>query len=283
MPRPPRCRRICQAPQYESFSPEECPRESEAVTLTLDEYEVIRLVDLEKKTHEQCAAQMDISRTTVTEIYETARGKIARCIVLGQRLVIAGGNYRLCEGREHTRCGKCCCRKGSKQTPLTSLDLSQELPAADRFNSSLPKSNLQNEGDIIMKIAVTYENEEIFQHFGHTEQFKVYDVEDGKISGAQIVDTNGSGHGALAGFLKDLGVDVLICGGIGGGARNALAEAGIELFPGACGDADAQVESYLAGNLNYDPDTVCNHHGHGHGEGNCEDHGQHECGHHCGE
>ena len=167
MPRPPRCRRICQAPQYESFSPEECPRESEAVTLTLDEYEVIRLVDLEKKTHEQCAAQMDISRTTVTEIYETARGKIARCIVLGQRLVIAGGNYRLCEGREHTRCGKCCCRKGSKQTPLTSLDLSQELPAADRFNSSLPKSNLQNEGDIIMKIAVTYENGEIFQHFGH--------------------------------------------------------------------------------------------------------------------
>ena len=69
MPRPPRCRRICQAPQYETFSPEECPRESEAVTLTLDEYEVIRLVDLEKKTHEQCAAQMDISRTTVTEIY----------------------------------------------------------------------------------------------------------------------------------------------------------------------------------------------------------------------
>ena len=143
MPRPPRCRRICQAPQYETFSPEECPRESEAVTLTLDEYEVIRLVDLEKKTHEQCAAQMDISRTTVTEIYETAREKIARCIVLGQRLVIAGGNYRLCEGREHTRCGKCCCRKGSKQTPLTSLDLSQESPAADRFNSSLPRACLK--------------------------------------------------------------------------------------------------------------------------------------------
>ena len=58
MPRPPRCRRICQAPQYESFSPEECPRESEAVTLTLDEYEVIRLVDLEKKTHEQCPGQL---------------------------------------------------------------------------------------------------------------------------------------------------------------------------------------------------------------------------------
>ena len=134
-----------------------------------------------------------------------------------------------------------------------------------------------------MKVAVTYENGDVFQHFGHTSQFKMYEVENGRAEGGEVVDTNGSGHGALAGFLKDLGVDVLICGGIGGGARNALAEAGIELFPGACGDADAQVESYLAGNLNYDPDTVCNHHGHGHGEGNCEDHGQHECGHHCGE
>ena len=252
MPRPPRCRRICQAPQYESFSPEECPRESEAVTLTLDEYEVIRLVDLEKKTHEQCAAQMDISRTTVTEIYETAREKIARCIVLGQRLVIAGGNYRLCEGREHTRCGKCCCRKESKQTPLTSLDLSQELPAADRFNSSLPKSNLQNEGDIIMKIAVTYENGEIFQHFGHTETFKIYDV----------------AHG----------VDTLICGGIGGGAQNALAQAGIRLFGGVSGNADEAVNALLAGNLGYNPNVHCDHHDHEAGH-SCGDHGcgSHSC------
>ena len=273
MPRPPRCRRICQAPQYESFSPEECPGESEAVTLTLDEYEVIRLVDLEKKTHEQCAAQMDISRTTVTEIYETARGKIARCIVLGQRLVIAGGNYRLCEGREHTRCGKCCCRKGSKQTPLTSLDLSQELPAADRFNSSLPKSNLQNEGDIIMKIAVTYENGEIFQHFGHTETFKLYDVENGQIKNTQVVDTNGQGHGALASFLTNADVDVLICGGIGGGAQMALAEAGIKLYGGVSGNADEAVLAYVGGKLDYNPNVQCSHHAH-----------EHSCGeHHCGE
>ena len=295
MPRPPRCRRICQAPQYESFSPEECPRESEAVTLTLDEYEVIRLVDLEKKTHEQCAAQMDISRTTVTEIYETAREKIARCIVLGQRLVIAGGNYRLCEGREHTRCGKCCCRKGSKQTPLTSLDLSQELPAADRFNSSLPKSNLQNEGDIIMKIAVTYENGEIFQHFGHTETFKIYDIADGKVVSAEVVDTNGSGHGALAGFLVAHGVDTLICGGIGGGlferaydpllfaaavrgAQNALAQAGIRLFGGVSGNADEAVNALLAGNLGYNPNVHCDHHDHEAGH-SCGDHGcgSHSC------
>ena len=67
-----------------------------------------------------------------------------------------------------------------------------------------------------MKIAVTYENEMVFQHFGHTEQFKIYEVEDNKVVASEIVDTNGSGHGALAGFLAGQGVDVLICGGIGG-------------------------------------------------------------------
>ena len=77
-----------------------------------------------------------------------------------------------------------------------------------------------------MKIAVTYENGEVFQHFGHTEQFKIYEIEDGKIISQEITDTNGSGHGALAGFLKERSVDALICGGIGGGAKAALAEAG---------------------------------------------------------
>lgn len=113
-----------------------------------------------------------------------------------------------------------------------------------------------------MKLAVTYENGQVFQHFGHTEQFKVYEVEDGTIKNQEIVDTNGNGHGALAGFLKELGVSVLICGGIGGGARTALAEAGIELYPGANGDADAQVKAFLDGKLAYDPDTVCSHHHH---------------------
>ncbi len=127
-----------------------------------------------------------------------------------------------------------------------------------------------------MKIAVTYENGQVFQHFGHTEQFKVYEIEDNKIVSSEVVGTNGQGHGALAGFLFGGGVDVLICGGIGGGARAALAEAGISLYPGASGGADAQVEAFLAGNLNYDPDTMCNHHHEG-GEHNC---GSHGCGEH---
>lgn len=137
------------------------------------------------------------------------------------------------------------------------------------------RGNEKAEGEFRMKVAVTYENGQIFGHFGHTEQFKIYETEGGKIVASEIVDTNGTGHGALAGFLKERGVEVLICGNIGGGARNALADAGIRLFPGAAGDADAQVESFLAGSLAYDPDAKCNHHGEGHV---CGGHGRHEDG-----
>ena len=99
MPRPPRCRRICGAPQVDTFCPNGCEN-TEPILLTLDEYEVIRLVDLEQQTHEQCAAQMDISRSTVQEIYESARRKIAACLVHGKPLHITGGNYRICGGQE---------------------------------------------------------------------------------------------------------------------------------------------------------------------------------------
>ena len=126
-----------------------------------------------------------------------------------------------------------------------------------------------------MKIAVTYENGEIFQHFGHTAQFKLYDVDDGRIINEQIVDTNGSGHGALAGFLQAHKVDALICGGIGMGAQRALADAGIKLYAGVQGSADATAKALAEGTLEYDPDAHCDHHGHDHDV---------DCGHeHCAE
>lgn len=122
-----------------------------------------------------------------------------------------------------------------------------------------------------MRLAVTYENGKVFQHFGHTSQFKFYDIEDGKIVNEQVADTNGQGHGALAGFLSNAKVDALICGGIGGGAQSALAAAGIQLFGGVSGNADDAVQAYLAGNLGYNPNVQCSHHGEGHtcGEGHC--------------
>lgn len=125
-----------------------------------------------------------------------------------------------------------------------------------------------------MKIAVTYENGEVFQHFGHTETFKVYDADDGKIVNSRIVDTNGSGHGALAGLLAETGVDVLICGGIGGGAQAALSNAGIRFYGGVKGDADDAVNAFLAGKLDFDPDAHCDKHSHGE-EHTC---GAHGCG-----
>ena len=127
-----------------------------------------------------------------------------------------------------------------------------------------------------MIIAVTYENEKIYQHFGHTAQFKVYHVENGEILSSQVIDTLGSGHGALAGFLKAYHVDTLICGGIGGGAQMALAQAGIQLFGGVSGDADEAVQALLAGELSYNPHVQCNHHAHGEGH-TC---GSHGCGSH---
>lgn len=129
-----------------------------------------------------------------------------------------------------------------------------------------------------MKIAVTYENGEIFQHFGHTEQFKVYDVDGQNIVSSEVIGTNGSGHGALAELLRSLGVDTLICGGIGGGAQNALADAGIKLYGGASGNADNAVSALISGNLSFDPDVKCSHHEHEHEHG--ESCGEHGCGNH---
>lgn len=250
MARPSRCRRICIEPVYDSFAPC-CGAQGGTVTLSVDEYEVLRLIDYEKKTHEQCAGQMEVSRTTITEMYEKARFKVADCIVNGKRLQITGGNYRLCDGAR----GQCCeknCRKQRLQQP-SNTDAIQK-------------------GAKIMRVAVTYENGQIFQHFGHTAAFKVYDVEANAVTGASVVETAGSGHGALAGLLADLGVDTLICGGIGGGAQAALAEAGIRLYGGVSGDADEAVKALLEGNLGYDPDVRCSHHEQAH---SC---GSHTCG-----
>lgn len=114
-----------------------------------------------------------------------------------------------------------------------------------------------------MRIAVTYENGEIFQHFGHTEEFKVYEAEDGSVISSEVIGSDGSGHGALAKLLAGRGIDVLICGGIGGGAQAALEEQGIELCAGASGDADKAVEAYLRGEL-VNTGANCDHHGEGH-------------------
>ena len=114
-----------------------------------------------------------------------------------------------------------------------------------------------------MKIAVTHENGQVFGHFGKTESFAVFETGDGKVLSKQIIPTNGTGHGALAGFLKDLGAQVVICGGIGDGAKRALEAAGVILVAGASGDVEQAALAYLSGELKNDPAGTCGHH---HGE-----------------
>ena len=136
-----------------------------------------------------------------------------------------------------------------------------------------------------MKIAVTYDNGNIFQHFGRTENFKVYDVEDGKIVSSEVIGSNGVGHGALAGLLADRAIEIVICGGLGGGAMNALQQAGITVVAGAEGDADKAVQNFLNGTL-VSTGANCDHHGEGHacghhggdGEGCGEDCAEGDCG-----
>lgn len=247
MPRPSKPKRVSGLPRCCEFSGEICKNQAHHIVVSVEEFETVRLIDYLGMTQEECASSMNVSRITVQTLYAEARKKLARFLVEGSRLQIQGGNFF--------------------------LDQAGERPAVNDKSAE--------KGDYQMIIAVTYENGEVFQHFGHTEAFKLYQVENNQVVSSKVVDTNGSGHGALAGFLSEHQVDVLICGGIGGGARNALVEAGIQLFGGACGNADAQVESYLAGNLSYNPNVQCNHH-HDHGEGGCGSHGG-GCGSHHGE
>ncbi len=129
-----------------------------------------------------------------------------------------------------------------------------------------------------MKIAVTYEDGNVFQHFGRTENFKIYEVEDGKVVSAEVMSSDGVGHEALAWLLKDSGIDALICGGMGQGAQDALAEAGIEVCAGAEGNTDEAVAAFLAGEL-VNTGVNCDHHDHehGHDHGHDHDHGEEGC------
>ena len=278
MARPVKRRRVCGLPPVGAFRPEGGPG-GPVLEVTVDEYEAVRLIDLLGLTQEECAAQMNVARTTVQAIYDSAREKLARMLAEGRPLAVQGGTYDLCGQAEHC-CGRRCRRRGGGGGRCENGRLTCREEGRCPGRSGVEQNRMKQEGPN-MKIAVTYENGQVFQHFGHTERFKIYEVEDGAVTASQVVDTAGSGHGALAGFLRERGVQTLICGGIGGGARTALAQAEIQLYPGVSGAADQAVADLLAGRLAYDPDTVCSHHHEGDGAHQCGGHGEGE-GHSCG-
>lgn len=287
MPRPCRCRRVCSEPLVDVFGPASEPDAGGVppVVLLVEEYEALRIMDYEGRTHEQCAAQMRVSRTTVTEIYEHARHKVADALVNGRTLVIRGGNYEVCEGAYAHECaGRCRWKYGELASALENLL-----------------------GDEIMRIAIPVKNENIYQHFGMASTFKAYDIEEKRVVNTFFIESAGTGHGAKVGPLVDNQVDCVICGGIGEGAVGQLSGAGIFLIAGVSGDAD---EAALSHSLKSDLAAAaaksrhqyrhqhgrggegcgCGGHGeggcggHGHGEGGCgcggHGHGEGECG--CG-
>lgn len=251
MPRPSRCRRVCCEPQVRRFAPE-AKSAAGVVVLFVEEYEAVRLIDLQKRTHDQCARQMDISRTTVTEIYEKARFKIADALVNGKALVVEGGNYRVCQEPKQCECrGRC---------PDKALAQSATQGTAGVFQ---------------MKVAVPFKNDNVFGHFGMAPAFRIYTLDDKGIVGAELVPAGGHGHGAMVNLLVKNGVDTVICGGLGGGAVQALFDAGIRLYAGVKGSADEAVQALIAGTLTSDIEaaTAGRGHHHGHGEGGCGCHG----------
>lgn len=265
MPRPCKRRLICAMPKCMEFGPRKKIAESrkdsgECIVMSIDEFEAIRLIDFEGLNQEESAGRMGVARTTVQAIYARARKKLAVCIVNGLPLTIDGGDYRLCKNADEI-CGEAECK--AKRGICGN-------PTAGSF-VNVPKGGK-------MKIAVTYENGNVFQHFGHSSEFKIYDIENDAVAKSEVIGTGGEGHGALATLLAEQKVDVLICGNIGQGAKQALAEIGVKLYPGVSGEADKAVEGFLKGTLTFNPDAQCNHHEHEHGH----EHAHSHCGGHCG-
>ena len=241
MARPQKKRCVCPRIQGYCFHGKS---DSPLVEIPVDELEALRLCDLEERSQKDAASEMNISRGTLQRLLYSAHRKIAFALLYGRSIRTQGG----VEADSFCERGRCRFCTEKKHTPST-------------------------QGDNAMKIAVASENNQVFQHFGHTPEFTVFTVEDGKIVSRQTLLCNGTGHGALAGLLQDGGVGMLICGGIGGGAQMALAEAGIKLIGGASGDVDEVVSAFLKDELNVNPNFQCHHHdgdkGHACGEHHC--------------
>lgn len=236
-------RRVGIIPEYRGFTPDGLAS-GDAIDMTIDELEVLRLCDLEGLNQEAVAQQMGIARATVAAICSRAHRKVANALVNGRALSIEGGNIAY--------------------SPITTT------------TAAWPAKEVST-----MRVATTYDNGNIFMHFGRSEQFKIYDIQDGKVLNEQVVGTGGTGHGALVGLLTNGGVDTLICGGIGGGAINTLTQDGITVYAGAQGSCDACVEALIAGTLALTGEATCgchvhdHEHTHEHGE-SCGCHGHHD-------
>lgn len=233
MPRPIKERSIREKPVCCRFIPEKIQND-ETITLTMDEFDVIRKCDYERLSQENCAQTMNVSRTTVQRIYASARLKIAEALVLGKVLEIDGG--------------------------IVSFNLDDDM------------SNYLNEkGEVNMKIAIGLDGEKVTDHFGHCNDFRIYEIVDNKVINQEDIHDEIHVHQARPQFLKNLGVDVLIMNSMGKGAYNRLITLGIKTINAENKSVVEALNSYLAHELNIE---LVGHECHG-----CESHGK---GHHHG-
>lgn len=253
MPRPEKKRYVCPLSGERLFSTD---GDAPALEIRADELEALRLCDLEEVSQQDAAESMGVSRGTLQRLLYSAHRQIAFALVCGHsiRLIPATGNRCMGKNPCHKKCRFC---KGNRKTNRT--------------------------GGRKMIIAVTSENGEVFQHFGHTPEFTIYEIKGDELLGPRVIPTGENGHGALAGILDALGVEVLICGGIGGGAQMALDEIGVKVIGGASGNVDEVVKGFIAGTLNTRSDFSCHHHEHD-ANHRCGDHGcgEHNCHQHHG-
>ena len=249
MPRPEKQRRICPLSGERRFDTE---GNAPALTIRADELEALRLCDLEELPQTEAALRMGISRGTLQRLLYSAHRQIAFALVRGRSIHLDPPTESRCA--QAGGCGKTCrfCRKNRKTT---------------------------ERGGKNMIIALTSSNGEVFRHFGHTPEFTIYETKGGELLGPRVVPTGEKGHGALADILDALGVEVLICGGIGGGAQMALDEIGVKVVGGASGKVADVVAAFLKGELEVNPDFQCHHHDHDAGH-KCGEHGcgEHRCG-----
>lgn len=236
MPRPRKCRRVCQLPGAPEFVPVDGAEDAQPIVLTVDEFEAIRLIDGENYSQEQCGGCMCIARATVQQIVDSAHRKIALALVEGRPLKISGGEYCLC-----AEDAPCCehCRAGN---------------------------TVRGKGGIAMKIVVAAMGNEVAGHFGYCENFRIYEIEGKTIVHEESIPNPGHRPGFLPNFLGDLGASVVIAGGMGENAAGIFAHRKIETILGAKGDARTAVEAYLRGELHSDA-SACHRHEHGHEHG----------------
>lgn len=230
MPRPRKHRNVCSFPKVTEFFPADQElniQSTDAVALTVDEYEAVRLIDYERFSQEDCSTRMGVARATVQSIYASARKKIALALVEGIPLKIDGGDYRLCNGRKNFfECGNC--RKHRNAW-----------------------NNQDKEINMIVAIPVEKDNESVCASFGRAPRFLFCNLETGETHIEDNPAENAEGGAGVKAtqFIIDHGADTLIAVRIGGNADAALKAAHVKVYEASGAPAKNDIAALQAGEL----------------------------------